>query len=319
MTRDPGTPRARSTPTDGTPYDYASRPMPRRPARSRYANDADDVSTATGGRMAAVLLALAVAALVVTQGLWQVTAPQPAGRLLRSILLPLTDLDQTLAANLETLREVASGQPTDRPATVPGLPIAVEVSRDESVMEPDALRALVLQRMSDAAYERGTEAFRAPGAASPSPTILTSQWALARSLDFITAEQHAAFRLPRLIAAVATLVLAILTIWLLEGPARLTGPGVSMMVGSAIGAAFALGMRLASVVFYGEDAVGDAIVRLVARDTSTTILIVAGAFFFFGAILTIMGVVAARLDQAQPAMTPRERAAPRRTSGGRGD
>ena len=319
MTRDPRTPRARSVPPDGTPYDYASRPLPRRTSRSRYANDADDVSTATGGRMAAVLLALAVAALVVTQGLWQVTAPQPAGRLLRTILLPLTDLDQTLAANLETLREVASGQPPDGTVAVPGLPIAVEVTRDEATMEPDALRTLVLQRMSGAVYERGTEAFRAPGVAPPSPTILTSQWALERSLDFITANQHASFRLPRLIAAVATLILAILTIWLLEGPARLTGPGVSVMVGSAIGGAFALGMRLASVVFYGEDAVGDAIVRLVARDTSTTILVVAGAFFFFGAILTIMGVIAARLDQAQPEMAPRERAAPRRMPGGRGD
>ncbi|MGE3600639.1 MAG: hypothetical protein AB7N70_34365 [Dehalococcoidia bacterium] len=266
-----------------------------------------------------MLLALAVAALVVTHGLWQVTAPAPAGQMLRSILLPLTDLDQTLAANLETLREVASGQPPDGPVAVPGLPIGVEVTRAEAEMEPDALRETVLQRMSDAVYERGTEAFRVPGSDPPSPTILTSQWALERALDFLTADQHAAFRLPRLIAAIATLILAVLTIWLLEGPARLTGPGVSVMMGSAIGAAFALGMRLAATVFYGEDAVGDAIVRLVTRDTSTTILIVAGAFFVFGAILTIMGVVAARLDQAQPEMAPPRRTAPRRPSGGRGD
>ncbi len=318
MTREPRTPRSRATPPDGTPYDYAGRPMPRRPQRSRYAHEADDVSTATGGRMAAVLLALAVAALVITHGLWQITAPEPAGRLLRTVLLPLTDLDQTLAANLETLREVASGQPADGRVTVPGLPIAVEVTREETESEPDALRATVLHRMSDAMYDQGTNAFLAPGSSPPSPTILTSQWAVERSLVFLTADQHASLRLPRLIAAIATLVLAVLTVWLLEGPGRLTGPGVSVMAGSAIGALFAVGMRVASIVFYGEDAVGDAIVRMVARDTSTTILVVAGAFFVFGAVLTAMGVVAGRLDQAQPDMASRQRA-PRRMPGERGD
>lgn len=319
MTRDPRPPRTRSAPPNGTPYGYAGRPMPPRGAYRRYAHEADDVSTATGGRMAAVLLALAVAALVITHGLWQVTAPAPAGRLLRTVLLPLTDVDQTLAANTENLREVASGQPPDGSVAVPGLPVVVEVTREEAESDPEVLRATVLRRMSDAVYEQGTDAFRAPGAESPSPTILTSQWAVQRSLDFLTADRHESLRLPRLVALIATLVLAVLTVWLLEGPARLSGPGVSVIAGSVIGAVFALGMRLAARVFYGEDTVGDEIVRLVARDASTTVLIVAGSFFVFGVLVALMGALAGRWDQSQPDRAAVERAQPRRQPGRRGE
>jgi hypothetical protein len=315
MTRDPRQPRPRPAP----PYGYAGRPMPPRRTYRGYAHEADDVSTATGGRMAAVLLALAVGALVITHGLWQITAPAPAGRLLRTVLLPLTDLDQTLAANLENLREAASGQPPDGRVTVPGLPIAVQVTREEAEGDPDALRSVVLRRMSDAVYEQGAAAFRAPGAEPPSPTILTSQWAVQRSFDFLTADQHASLRMPRLIALIATLVLAVLTIWLLEGPARLSGPGVSVIVGSVIGALFALGMRLVANLFYGEETVGDEIVRLVARGASTTVLVVAGTFFVFGVVLAVLGALAGRWDQAQPETAPVGRGESRRVPGRRGD
>jgi hypothetical protein len=277
------------------------------------------VSAATGGRLAAVLLSLAVAALVITQGLWQVTAPAPAGRLLRSILSPLTDLDQTLAANVETLREVSAGQPPDGLVTVPGLPIAVQVTRVEAESEPDALRATVLRRMSDAVYADGTDAFRAPDAEQPTPTILTSQWALQRALNFLTASQHQSLEVPRLIAGIATLLLAVLTIWLLEGPARLSGPGLSAVIGSVLGGGFALAIWAAATLFYGQDAVGDQIVRTVARDTAVTLLIVAGAFFTFGAVVAVMGAVAARLDQAQPTMATQRQARPRQAQSRRGD
>jgi len=296
-------PRARPRPNDGAGYGYAGRPLPpRRAGSARYGYQMDDGGSATGGRMAAVFLALAVAALVITQGLWQVTAPGASGRVLRGILPQLTDLDQTIAANLESLREVARGQPQDGSVTMPGLPVAVTVTRREAEADPTTLRTTLLQRMSAALYEQGASAFLAPGATAPSPTLLSSRWALQRSLEFLTAEQHDTLRLPRLIAAVATLVLAVLTIWLLEGPSRLSGPGVSLIVGSVIGGLFAGGIRLGALAFYGSDTVADSIVRLVARDTANTLFYVAGAFFVFGLVLTLLGRLAGRLDRAQPAV-----------------
>ena len=287
------------------PYGYAGRPLPaRRPYHSRYAYEMDDGSAATGGRLAAVLLALATVALVLTHGLWQVTAPGPAGRVLRAVLPQLTDLDQTLAANRDALREVASGQPPDGRVTVPGLPVPVQVTREEAEAEPAALRATVLRRMSDAVYAGGVDAFRAPEAARPSPTILTSQWALQTTINSLTAKRHDAIRFPRIAAGVLTLLLGALTIWLMEGPARLTGPGVSVIAGSVIGGLIALAMRLVAVLFYGEDEVADAIVRLVARATATTILYVAATFLAFGAVLTVLGALARRWDQAQAAPLP---------------
>lgn len=300
---------------EAQPHGYAGRPLPvRRPYQSRYAGEMDDGAGAAGGRLAGMLLALAVAALVLTHGLWQVTAPGPAGRVLRSVLPQLTDLDQTLAANLNVLRELAAGQPPDGRVTVPGLPVPVQVTRDEAESDPAALRATVLRRMSESVYQQGPQAFRAPGSRAPDPTILSSQWALQRTLDSLTAGRHDALRFPRLAAIALTVLLAVLTIWLMEGPARLTGPGVSIIAGSILGGLFALGMRVFAILFYGEDEVGDAIVRLVARDTSTTLLYVAGSFLVFGVIVTVLGALARRWDQAQPSLAPvdRREALPRR-------
>ena len=282
----------------------------RRPYRPRYAHERGDDTGPGGAHFVAALLALAVAALVISHALWQVTAPGPAERVLRSVLPPLTDLDQTLTANLDGVRELARGQPPDGRVTVPGLPIPVQVTREEAESDPAALRAVVLRRMAEAAYVEGPAAFRAEGGTTPAPTILTSQWALQQALGFLTAGRHDAFALPRLAAIVATLTLAALAVWLFEGPARLSGPGVSLIAGSVIGAFVALLIRGVAIALYGEDEVGDAIVRLVARDTSMTMLYVALTFLAFGIIVSIVGAMARRWDQAQPAMTPQGRVQP---------
>jgi hypothetical protein len=260
-----------------------------------------------------------VAGLVVVHALWQVTSPGAAERILRSVLPPLTDLDQTLAANLDSLRELAGGQPPDGRVTVPGLPIPVQVTREEAESDPSALRAVVLRRMAEAIYQQGTDAFQAEGGRAPGPTILSSQWALQQALNFLTESRHDSLAVPRLALIVATLVLAVLAVWLFEGPARLSGPGISMIAGSIIGAVVALVIRGSAIAFYGEDEVADAIVRLVARDTSMTMLYVALTFLAFGIIVAVVGALARRWDQAQPTATaPAARGTPRPT-GRRGD
>jgi hypothetical protein len=291
----------------------------RRPYRPRHAYETGDDTGVGGARFVAALLALAVAALVVVHALWQVTSAGPAERILRSVLPPLTDLDQTLAANLDSLRELTGGQPPDGRVTVPGLPIPVQVTREEAESDPAALRAVVLQRMAEAIYQRGTDAFQAEGGRTPAPTILSSQWALQQALNFLTKERHDSLAVPWLALIVTTVVLAGLAVWLFEGPARLSGPGISVITGSIIGAVVALLIRGSAIAFYGEDEVADSIVRLVARDTSMTMLVVALTFLAFGIIVTIVGALARRWDQAQPgAPAPVGRGTPWST-GGRGD
>jgi hypothetical protein len=317
MTSEQRPPRTRRAPDDGVPP-YVGRSLPpRRPYHQRYAYELDDGSGAAGGRLAAVLLAFAVAALIITHGLWQVTAPSPAGRLLRQVLPPLTDLDQTLAANLETLREVAAGQPPDGSVGVPGLPIPVQVTRDEAESDPAQLRVLVLRRMSDAVHQQGASAFRTPGVAASEPTLLSSQWALQRAINTLTAEYHDSLRIPRIVAGVATLLLFVVTVLLLEGPARLIGPGVSVIAGSVFGGLGGLSIRVVALLFYGEDDVSDAVIRLVARDISNTILFVAGTFLVFGVVLTVLGVLARRWDQPEP--MPVQPRAPRARPGQGGE
>ncbi|MGH2604602.1 MAG: hypothetical protein ACRDJ9_35085, partial [Dehalococcoidia bacterium] len=238
-------------------------------------------------------------------------------RLLRQILPPLTDLDQTLVANQETLREVAAGQPPDGSVTVPGLPVPVQVTRDQAESDPAQLRTIVLRRMSDAVYEQGASAFRTPDVAASGPTLLSSQWALQRTLNTLTIEYHDSLRIPRIVAGVATVLLFVLTVLLLEGPTRLIGPGVSVIAGSVLGGLGALGIRAVALLFYGEDDVSDAIIRLVARDISNTILVVAGAFLVFGVVLTALGMLTRRWDQPEP--MPVQPRAPRARPGQRGE
>lgn len=291
---------------DVPPYGDAGRPFPqRRPHPARYSYNVDDSTTATGGRFAGVLLALAVAALVLTHALWQVTAPGPAGRIFRAVLPPLTDLDQTLAANRDAIREIGAGLPADGRMTVPGLPMRVELTRTEALSEdPAALRALVLTRMSETLYRQGVDAFRAPDAPPRTPSLLSSQWALRGTLNALTAERHAALRTPRLVAAALTLVLAALTIWLQEGPARLLAPGASVIIGALLAGLAALAARLFVFLFFGSEDVVDGVVRMVVRDAAMTVLFAAGPFLAFGVAVTGLGLLARRWDQAEPAPVP---------------
>ncbi len=288
-----------------SPYGYGRRPLPRRSYHSRYAARMDDGAAGAGGRLTGLLLALAVAALVISQGLWQVTAPAPAGRILRAVLPPLTDLDQTLAANRDAIREIGAGQPEGGTVVVPGLPIRVEIPREQALnAEPAALRAAALTSMSETLYRQGATAFRAPDAAAPEPSILSSQWALRGTLNILTAERHATYTNARLIAGIVTLLLAGLTIVLQEGPARLLGPGASVLAGALVAAFAALGAWVLAFLFFGGEDVVDDIARRVARDAAVTVALVAAIFAVLGLLVTALGLLARRLDQVEPLPPP---------------
>lgn len=284
--------------------------------RSRLDREMD--AGGSTGRVAGVLLALVVAALVLIQGLWQVTSPDAAQRILRAVLPPITDLDQTLAANLNTLREEAFGVPADAAVPVRGLPIPIEVSGEEAGSDATTLRGIVLRRMAERVYTDGAEAFRAPDATAASPGLLSSQWTLQRTLNFLTAGSHDRLRLPRLGAIGATLLLAVLTLLLLEGPNRLIGPGVSLVTGGVLAALAGLVVWGGVLLLFGSETVVDGVVRRVARDTSVTILVVAGAFGALGLVLTALGVAARRVDQAEHVRPTMRTPARRAGSGPRG-
>lgn len=304
------TPRSRRA-ADAPPPGFAGRPLPaQRRAIARDRRHLDD--TGGGGRVSGVLLIFAVALLVVTHGLYQVTAPEPSGRVLRAILPPLTDLDQSLSANLDSVREVAAGLPSGGELTVPGLPVPVTLGKDEALSgDSAALRPLILMRMSTTAYRQGSAAFRAPDAKPSSPALFSSQWTLQRTLNLLTADQHRSLKTPRLFAALLTLLLAGLTIALLEGPAKLLGPGASVVAGAVLAAAAAAAARLLGLLFFGGQDVVDGVVRRVLRDGANTVLVVAVVFAAFGLALTALGMLVRRLDQAEPApVAGRGRAAP---------
>jgi hypothetical protein len=190
--------------------------------------------------------------------------------------------------------------PADGLVTVPGLPVRVAIPRAAALGDDGAaLRAVVLRTMAETLYIQGPRAFRVSDAAEREPSLLSSQWALEGTLRWLTADRHEALRLPRLVLAVATLLLALLSLLLYEGPAKLLGTGASFVAGAILAGAAALAAVAVTLLIFGGDDVADAIVRRVVRDLALTVGVVAAIAGAFGIILTVLGMVVRRLDRTR--------------------
>lgn len=284
---------------------FGDEPISRRRAyaeRYRYEREAESGS---GGRLTGFLLTLTIVVLTILQGLWLVTAPDASARAYSAVLPNLTDLDQTLAANAQTLREEAAGLPSDAEVPVRGLPIEVTLPRD-TALNADAtqIRDEVLAAMTAEVYAEGGSAFRAPDAPPGSPNLLSGQWMLHRAFGLLSDGAHDAVRTPRLIALGAAIIFGALTLLLLEGPARLMGPGVAVAVGAVLAALLSGGTLGAVMLLFSGDSVVDGVIRRVTRETIETVLVVAVILAVFGGAVALAGLLLGRMDRAASAAQP---------------
>lgn len=121
-------------------------------------------SSREGRRSIAVaLLTICVFVFIISLSCRQSTAPGPARNVVESGLVTLTDIDQMLADEGPSLREMAKDSDTDN-ITIPGYPLDIVLTRGEiRGSDNNELRTLILERSSALVYAQGIHAFDRTG------------------------------------------------------------------------------------------------------------------------------------------------------------
>jgi hypothetical protein len=189
---------------------------------------------------AAIGLAVALLALLVSLNLFQLSATGPAHRALRRAVASLTEIDSLLAVQGPALREQASASP-DEPLSLPDYPLNVTLSPQEAQQPAPNVRDLLLDRSAEKVYQEGTAAFRQEGG-SGDPSLLSAPGAVKAGLGLLTAGHHDALRW-------TTIALAILC-GTLSGVLLLSTPGYGRLVtlGGVVAAASMLFLLLTAAV-----------------------------------------------------------------------
>ncbi len=278
--------------------------MTRRPGRSPNARQSsgqawnvrrrsladDDASGRV--QMLGLLVILSISALLALHGLALATSAGNAGRTLRSILPPLTDLDQALAAHRDAVRAQA---PAGEPVAVPGVPLAIHIPAEVAAGEDATIHRVAADAMARAVRDEGASAFRADGTATGKPGLFSRQWTVERTLTLLTAGSHDRFVRLRTYALLPAIVFGVLLAWasgLRRAPVSL---GSAVVFGAMLGVLFALLGRMAAwVVGSGAGGVTAEIVGRVARDLSMTVIAVAVAAGAGGALAAVAGAVVVR-------------------------
>ena len=134
------------------------------------------------------LLTICVFVFIISLSCRQSTAPGPARNVLEAGLVTLTDIDQMLADEGDSIRELAKNSDTDN-LTIPGYPLDVVLTRSEVTTSNNAeLRTLILERSSALIYAEGISAFDQNG--QQSLRRLSIQGILELSLSQVSQSTH---------------------------------------------------------------------------------------------------------------------------------
>ncbi|MGE0600363.1 MAG: hypothetical protein AB7J35_14525 [Dehalococcoidia bacterium] len=150
-------------------------------------------SSATSSRegrrsIAVALLTICVFVFIISLSCRQSTAPGPARNVLESGIVTLTDIDQMLADEGDSIREAASASESDN-ITIPGYPLDIVLTRSEiTTSSNEELRGLILERSSALIYAEGISAFDRTG--EQSLRRLSIQGLLELSLSQVSQSTH---------------------------------------------------------------------------------------------------------------------------------
>lgn len=263
--------------------------MPVRPTHRR-----PDAPAAGAVRATGIACVLATAAFLLLHALTLATAPGAAARTLQATLPALTDLDQALAAHAEDIAATAAGGTQSVP--VPGLPLAVEVPRAAAVQGGSDLRRAALDTMVRRVYADGHRALRAADAPPEGPLgLFSSQWAVRRALDTMTAGNHQRIALLRSVVGAGALILIGLLAVQVDAERRSLAVGSALAAAGVTAAAAALLGRLGTWLFTtGDSDLASAVLARVAHDITATAVLVAAVAVVAGAIIAATGVVRLR-------------------------
>jgi hypothetical protein len=184
----------------------------------------------TGRNLLSVLLAVAVAFLLVSLSLAQLTAETQAKRSLARSIAMLTEIDAFVDDNGEALRREAEAS-GGTPVVVAGFPIEIQLQPDAVVnADQERLRALILERAAERVHDDGLSAFPAGGSASLS---LSTREALENWMSLNRPGPHDILVVMAGVFSVITLLLAIANVLLSPLPRGLARVGLATVAGAA--------------------------------------------------------------------------------------
>jgi hypothetical protein len=221
-------------------------------ARERFHRPPHDEGR--GGLESIALFVVAVGTLlfIAALALHQLTARPRATRILEQGIAAATEVDLVLQENLPALQRAARSTDVD-PLTVPGYPVAVELSRDE-VLESDQqqMRQLLISRSAAALYDDGLAALDRTG--NQSIGLLSTQRAMDVVVGRLTGSTHDRARLAALVLGAVVAVCSVVTLLRGEGFGAFRGLGMAVFLGALFGLVLTGGAWLIAGRVGGSDA-----------------------------------------------------------------
>ncbi len=222
------------------------------PYRARgSAADARGLWRNVGKWSVALALFAAIASLLTSLQLFQVTAEGASTRTLRRSVAALTEIDPLLDRNYDELRRSAENAGAGETVALRDFPIAIALQPSEVLgTSKERLRDMLLDRSAEAMYERGSASLRAVAAKDGAVGRFSMAGATSRGLGFLRGRNHDILAVTTFVLAAVCAALAVTLVSMCRGFGRLTGIG-SVIAAASIpvvlgGVSARLYMRIAS-------------------------------------------------------------------------
>jgi hypothetical protein len=232
-------------------FDPATRPVRREfGERDRFYTEPGVVAGSFFRALLVGALALSVALFVGALSARQVSQEDEALPILESSIEALTDTEQLVASQHESLRTLAnSGGET---LTVPGFPVEVQLTVEEvNTLDAGELAALLRQRAALVVYDQGMGALDTTG--NQDDGLFSAQGIVRRVSDRLTDDAAGTASTATTIFLITTAILAVAVVLLYREDRRLRALGIGVLLGGLGGLALCLLLSLLAGQAGGDD------------------------------------------------------------------
>ncbi|MEX0784411.1 MAG: hypothetical protein WD557_17360 [Dehalococcoidia bacterium] len=234
-------------------FDPASRPA--RPEFAERERLYAEPSVAAGSFFRGLLvaaLALSIALFVGALSGRQVSQEDSALPVLEASIDALTDTDQLVQSQHESLKTLANSSADDQTFTVPGFPLDIPLTSEEvTTMDAPALAGLLRARSARVVYEEGMSAFATTG--NQDDGIFSAQGVVRRVSDRLTEDASNKATTATVVFLLISAALGVAVVLAYREDRRLRALGIGVLLGGLAGLALCLMLSLITRQAGGDD------------------------------------------------------------------
>jgi hypothetical protein len=263
--------------------------------RSMVTDDAPLFWRSVGKWGVGFALFLALAALMTSLQLFQVTAEGASKRTLRRSVAALTEIDPLIERNYDDLQQQAAAAAPGDTVQLKNFPIAIPLKPEEvRGQSKQQVRDLIIDRSADLMYAHGTEPLRLNPKSSQDVGLFTVGGITDTGLDFLRSRHHDLLGVLTFVFAAICAFLGVTLAALCRGFGRLASVG-GVVLAVAIPVLFGgIGARFyMRIVSEGETEYIQHEFLLIGQGLAWIPIRDGAAFAVFGAALLIIGVACA--------------------------